>query len=244
LFLPPLPEIASIVAVVTLAGCVQGCIGFGMALIAAPILVLIDPALVPGPLMASGLVLVILVAARDRAHADFQTVRWAMGGNVAGAAIAAWVLTLLDPTGFSVLFGLLVLVGVAISAWGVHIRVSRRSTLGAGLLGGFMATTSSIGGPPMALLYQHSGASRFRGTLAAYFIVSSCIGLAALGAIGRFGRAELELSLLLIPGQVLGFLLSSQLTRVLREASVRPFVLVLSTVAALAVLARVVAAGS
>ena len=238
-----MPEIAVIVAVVTLAACVQGCIGFGMALIAAPILVLVDPALVPGPLMASGLLLVSLVALRDRAHADLETVRWAILGNVGGAAAGAWVLTLLDASGFSLLFGLLVLVGVALSASGLHVRVSRGSTLGAGMLGGFMATTSAIGGPPVALVYQHSEAARFRGTLSTYFIASSLVGLIALSSVGRFGRAEMELALLLIPGQVVGFLLSSWLTRVLREASVRPVVLVLSGLAALVVLGRVLITG-
>ena len=237
------PEVASIFAVVTLAACLQGCIGFGMALIAAPVLVLIEPALVPAPLMASGLVLVSLLAARDRAHIDVSAVRWAILGNVGGAAVAAWLLTLLDASGFSILFGLLVLLGVALSAWGVRVRVTRTSTLGAGMLGGFMGTTSAIGGPPMALVYQHSGAQQFRGTLSAYFVVSSCVGLTALATVGRFGRAEMELALLLIPGQILGFLLSSRLTRVLRGASVRPLVLVLSAVAALVVLGRVLTAG-
>ena len=151
------PEVASIFAVVTLAACVQGCIGFGMALIAAPFLLLIDPALVPGPVMASGLVLVSLVAVRDRAHADFKTVRWALLGNVGGATLAAWLLTFLDAAGFSILFGVLVLFGVALSAWGAPVRVTRGSTLSAGMLGGFMGTTSSIGGPPLALVYQRSG---------------------------------------------------------------------------------------
>ena len=233
------PEVVSIFAVVTLAACLQGCIGFGMALIAAPVLVLIEPALVPAPLMASGLVLVSLLAARDRAHADFHALRWAILGNVGGAAVAAWLLTLLDASGFSILFGLLVLIGVALSAWGARVRVTRSSTLAAGMLGGFMGTTTAIGGPPVALVYQHSGAQQFRGTLSAYFVVSSCVGLTALATVGRFGRAEMELALLLIPGQLLGFLLSSWLTRVLRGVSVRPFVLVLSAVAALLVLGRV-----
>jgi uncharacterized membrane protein YfcA len=235
----PFLEVASIVAVVTLAACIQGAIGFGMALVAAPILVLIDPALVPGPLMASGLVLVMLVAARDRAHADFQTVRWAMLGNLGGAVVGASVLSLLDANGFAILFGLLVLLGVTLSALGLHVRVTWRSTLGAGLLGGFMSTTSAIGGPPVALVYQHSPAARFRGTLSVYFILSSSVGLTALASVGRFGRAEMEFALLLIPGQILGFLLSFWLVRALPDASIRSFVLGLSVVAALAVLGRV-----
>ena len=90
-------EVATIIFVVTVAASVQGAIGFGMALIAAPILVLVDPQLVPGPLMMSSLVLVSLMAARDHAHADFKTVRFAILGNVFGAAAGASVLTLLDP---------------------------------------------------------------------------------------------------------------------------------------------------
>ena len=64
-------EVGAIVLVVTVAASVQGAIGFGMALIASPILVLVNPELVPGPLMMSSLVLVTLMAIRDHAHADF-----------------------------------------------------------------------------------------------------------------------------------------------------------------------------
>ena len=109
-------EIAAVFAVVAAAACIQGAIGFGMALIAAPLLVLIEPALVPGPLISSSLVLVSLIALRDRAHVDFRTVRFSMAGNIVGAFTGASVLALLDPRGFAVLLGLLVLLGWG-SAW-------------------------------------------------------------------------------------------------------------------------------
>ena len=112
-------EIALLVAVVTAAGCVQASIGFGMALIAAPILVMIDPRLVPGPLIASAFVLVLLVAIRDRSHVDFGTVRFSMAGNAVGAFTGAAVIALLEPRSYAILFGLLVLLGVALSAMGL-----------------------------------------------------------------------------------------------------------------------------
>jgi uncharacterized membrane protein YfcA len=237
----PSLEVASIFAVVTLAACVQGSIGFGMALIAAPILVLMDPTLVPGPLMLSSLVLVTLVAVRDRAHADLKTVRWAIVGNLFGSAVGASVLASLSPRAFAVSFGLLVLLGVGLSTAGFRVRVTRSTALGAGWLGGFMATTSAIGGPPLAMLYQHEQAERFRGTLAAYFIMSCTIGLIALALVGRFGAPELEQAMLLIPGQITGFALSFATAKVLKRTgvSIRPFILGLSAVAAVAVIARV-----
>ena len=231
-------QVVLIVSVVTGAACLQGSIGFGMALVSAPILALIDPTLIPGPLIASGLVLVTLVAIRDHAHADFGTVRFSMIGQAAGAFAGASVLARLDPRGFGILFGGLVLLAVGISALGFHVRVTKTSALSAGLLGGFMGATSSIGGPPMALVYQHEPSARFRGTLSAYFIVSCVVSLTALAWVGRFGWHEVARAGLLVPGQVLGFLLSYPMTRVLSETSIRPFVLGLSALAATGVLAR------
>jgi uncharacterized membrane protein YfcA len=103
-----------------------------------------------------------------------------------------------------------------------------------------MSATSSIGGPPVALVYQHTGADRFRGTLSTYFVVSSLVSLAALSVAGRFGAEELQLALYLIPAQVAGFALSSRAKRWIEGSSIRPFVLGLSGLAAIVVLGRVV----
>lgn len=232
-------EIVFVIAVITAAACVQGSIGFGMALIAAPILVLIDPAFVPGPVIASSLVLVTCIAIRDRAHADFTTVRFSMVGNAVGASAGAFILVLLDPRGFGLLFGALVLLGVGLSAAGLRVAVNRGTALGAGLLGGFMSATSSIGGPPMALVYQHAGSQSFRGTLSVYFIFSNVVSLIALTLAGQFGAEQLDLVAVLVPGQILGFALSFPMTRVLRGASIRPFILGLSGLAAVVLLLRV-----
>ena len=232
-------EMAAVVAVITVAGCVQASIGFGMALIAAPVLALIEPALIPGPLIASNLVLVSLMALRDRVHVDFRTTRFSMAGAVLGGLAGAGLVSALDPRGFALLFGLLVLLGVGLSAAGLRLVVNRGSAFGAGLLGGFMSATSAVGGPPMALVYQHEDPDRFRGTLATYFIVSCSISLAALTGFGAFDLHKLSLAAYLIPGQVLGFLLSFVVARFLARASIRPFILGLSTLAAVVVLSRV-----
>ncbi|MFP6621893.1 MAG: sulfite exporter TauE/SafE family protein [Myxococcota bacterium] len=232
-------EIAAVFAVTAAAGCIQASIGFGMALIAAPILVLIEPALVPGPLLASNLVAVSLMAVRNRAHVDFRTARFSMAGTVIGGITGASVLSLLDPQGFAMLFGLLVLLGVGLSLAGLRVAVNRGSTFGAGILGGFMSATSAIGGPPMALVHQHEEPERFRGTLATYFIVSCSVSLVALTWVGEFDLEKLSLTRYLIPGLVSGFLLAFVVARFLAGTSIRPFILGLSTLAGVVVLAKV-----
>ena len=168
-----------------------------------------------------------------------KRVRWAIVGCIGGAAVGASVIAILDPRGFAILFGALVLLAVGLSALGLHVRVTPTSTLLAGLLGGFMGTTASIGGPALALVYQHEDAARFRGTLSSYFVISCAIYLAALGAVGRYGQRELELALQLVPGVVVGFLLSILVSRRLRDMRVRPIILILSATAAGTLLARV-----
>ena len=61
----------------------QASVGIGLSLIAAPVLMLIDRALVPGPLLTSSIVLGVLMALRDRDAIDTYHLRFALLGRVA-----------------------------------------------------------------------------------------------------------------------------------------------------------------
>ena len=80
---------------------------------------------------------------------------------------------------------------------------------------------------------------RLRGTLAAYFIIGTIISLLALSWAGRFTREELRLSLLLIPGTVLGYFLSRRAAAYLDAGYTRVAVLAVSVLAAFSVIATV-----
>ena len=54
----------------------------------------------------------------------------------------------------TLLFGGLILLGVCLSLSGLRLPPIRGVLVGAGALSGVMGTVASIGGPPMALLYQ------------------------------------------------------------------------------------------
>lgn len=215
-------------SLVTLGATVQASVGFGLALIAAPVLLLVHAPLIPGPLMAASLVLVVLVAHRDRTHIDLSGLAFAMVGRTVGTLLAAGFLLLASQALFDLAFGALVILGALLSGAGLHFRPNRRSAVLAGGLSGLMGTISSIGGPPMALLYQSSGAARLRGTLAGFFVLGTSLSVVALVAVGRFGSEEVVLSLFLTPPMVLGFALAAPLHNRLPETAVRPLVIVLS----------------
>jgi len=224
--------------VVLVGSAVQGAAGFGLGLIAAPILLLLDPRWVPGPLMAAGVALTVLVAYRERSDIDMLGLRFAFVGRTIGTIAAALLLTALSAKAFDMIFGSLVLLAVGLSMLGMKISPTPGHAISAGLLSGFMGTISSIGGPPLALLYQREGGPRLRATLSALFVTGAVISVAALALIGRFGAVEIWLTVFLVPSALLGFVAAGRLRGLVDRAGVRPLILALSGASATAVLLR------
>ena len=179
-------------------------------MVSAPVLILIDPRFIPAPLLLASLSLILLTAYRDRQGIDLSGLRWAVIGRLFGTGVGVVALTMISGSQLTLTFGVIVLVSVGLSASGLHLRPNPIPLIGAGTVSGFMATTSSIGGPPMALLYQHESGTRLRGTLAGFFIVGVSISLVSLALIGRLGQEELKLALILQPGILIGFAASSK----------------------------------
>ena len=232
-----LPALAANAAV-AFGATVQGAVGFGMALVAAPLLVLIRPDLVPGPLLMNGLALTLLVARRERDAIDLLGVRWALVGRVPGVALGALALASISAQGMALWVGLSVLAGVALGFSRVRLAPSPRILLGAGLVSGVFGTVASIGGPPLALVYQYESGPRLRGTLAGYFVVGALMSLVALIAVGRYGAGELGWTLALLPGTVLGFACSGRLTNWVDAGRTRRAVLGITAAAGVAAVLR------
>ncbi|NQZ96036.1 MAG: sulfite exporter TauE/SafE family protein [Myxococcales bacterium] len=225
-------------AIVAVGSALQGAVGFGLALMTAPILVLISPELVPGPLCLAATFLVALTAWRDRAGIDVRGVGWSLVGRVPGAAAGAALLSAVSIENISLIIGAAVLLAVAMSASGAKIRPTRVTLLSAGVVSGAMGTASAIGGPPMAMVYQHEDGETLRGTLAGYILVGSVVTLTALHLVGKFAVPEVIWGLALMPGAVVGFAVSAPLARYLDRGRTRAAVLATSAAAGLILLAR------
>jgi hypothetical protein len=217
-------------------------VGFGVALVAAPVLMLMQPALVPGPMILAAWTLTLLIVVRDRRGVDWFGLSWAVPGLLLGTAAAVALLDDLSDQGLAVLFGVLVLIAVALSAIGWRPLPRRGLVLSAAAATGLMGTLTSVGGPPMALVYQGTSGARLRGTLSAVFLVGGALSLGGLWLSDRFGASELAGGLGLLPGIVAGFALSGPLAAYLDRRLLRPAVLAVAGGAALLVLGRALAA--
>lgn len=217
--------------------CAQGSIGFGLGLIAAPFLVMIEPTLVPVPVLLLAMVLAAMVAVSERGSLDYRGVRWAMLGRVGGTVAGTAVLVALPQRWMIVVFAVLILLGVVLSVAGWHVEPTPRTQTAAGALSGFMGSITSVGGPPMALLYQRRTGSQLRATLSLFFLFGTVLSVTLLAIAGRVhGRDFTRAGALLVP-TLLGFLVARRLRRYLDAGYLRPILLVVSAIAATVVLA-------
>lgn len=225
------------VSIALVGSATQASIGIGLGLIAAPTLVLIDAGFIPGAVSISVVPLTVGMTIREHAHIDHRVFR-AAAGRLAGVVVGAVVIALASRDVVAVVIGLSVLLAVVGSVSGVHFAPTDRNLLIAGTAAGFTGTVAAIGGPPMALTYQHSDPRTLRATLAAFNTIGSMFTIPSLIIAGAIGWRELQLALLLVPGVLLGLLLGRAGIARLPAERVRGFVLAACASSALVLLAR------
>jgi uncharacterized membrane protein YfcA len=214
--------------IIIIGSVVQGSLGIGLGFIAVPLLALLDPHYIPGPLLMAALLLTIMVSYREYKSIVFKEINWAVVGRIMGTVFGASTLALIPENKLAVLFGIMVLLAVALSLLGFRLPVSASNLVLTGILSGFMGTTSAIGGVPMALIYQDLQGPRLRGTLSAIFVVGTLISIISLTIIGRFGGREIILALEMIPGIVIGYFISNRTVKILDKGYIRVAILCLA----------------
>ncbi len=220
-----LSAFAIVAAFVALAAFVQGTIGVGFALIVAPILGLLAPGLLPVSLLTLMLPLNAYVAWRERAALDRGGAAWITLGRLGGTFAGLWILLSVPADRLAALVGAAtVLVAIATLVL-PPFRAGRRSFITAGLVTGVTETATGIGGPPLALVYQHHAASVLRSTLALCFLVGQILSIAVIALAGRTTAGQFATALLLVPPLALGAIMSRHLHHRINGRAFRTLVL-------------------
>ncbi len=231
-------EIAIAFGIIIIGAVLQGSIGFGLGPFCAPLLVLLNPEFIPGPLLLTALFLTLLMFQREKHFVKINEIKWAVVGRVVGTILGALVLTLISRESLSLFFGIMILLAVLILISGVRPSLTTGNLIGTGMLSGFMGTTASIGGPPLALLYQNKKGPQIRGTLSGIFIVGTIIAIVSLLVIGKFGVKELLFASVMIPGVVIGFFISNHTLPILDRGFMKPVILVISAISSVFIIVK------
>lgn len=235
-----LPLFVVVVAgLAALAGAaVQGSVGLGLGLLAAPIFALLEPSLVPGTILLITSVLPLLTSLRELRDVDWSGLGFALLGRAPGTALGVAVVATQPPELVAVVVAVVVLGACLLSVTSWHARPTSGALVVAGAVGGVSGTATSIGGPPVALLYQRSPGPVLRSTMSVYFLIGNSTSLLALTIAGKVEGRDVLRAGALLPFVVAGFLLSGPLRRHVEGRHLRATVLVLSSASALLLLGR------
>jgi uncharacterized membrane protein YfcA len=234
----PVVLIAAAGLFVAVGGFVQSGIGLGLGLIAAPVVTLLDPALMPGSMLVAGASLPVLILARELLHADWPGVSWALAGRLAGTVGGIWVLAVVSLRALGMVVGGMVLAVVALSVREAVVPRNRVTLVTAGVISGVTGTATSIGGPPVALLYQHETGPRVRASLSVFFSVGNSVALAALALTGHLPGRDVLAGLVFAGCAAAGFAAAAGLRRFLDGGRTRAAVLAAAGGSALILIVR------
>lgn len=208
-------QFAIIAVAVLFASCLQGSIGFGMGMLAAPVVAVIDPGLVPGTLIMLATVLTLMVVIKERTSMDVSGTGWALVGRVPGTIAGALLLAAIPERALAILIAVVVIGGVAVTSMGWVPVPRRRNLMLAGATSGVLGTATSIGGPPMALVWQRSDGPELRATMSGFFLIGSLMSIGMLTLTGAVDRHTVLMFAALVPVAVMGYVLSRYVNRLL-----------------------------
>lgn len=200
---------------------VQTAIGFGLAVVAAPLLFMVSPDYVPAPICIVALFISLLSAMKHRSSISIGGLKMALIGRVPGSIAGGLLLVWVSTDVLALWLGLLVLFAVGVSFLPFRIEPTPARMGIAGFFSGFFGTSSAIGGPPMALLLQHQEANQLRGNLSAFFVFSSIISLMVQWPTGFLTWHHVLLTVPLIPAAWLGYVLARKTTHSLPKEKIR-----------------------
>lgn len=197
---------AAVVFIVVFAGSiVQAGLGMGFGLSVAPLLALIDPIMVPTAALFLGAGTSIVGAWAEREHIVWREVGIGFAGRFTGILVGGWVLlSLTDVKLFSLVFGVTILFAVVLTMVGWQLALNGLNLVTMGLISGFTGIITSVGAPPLALIYQNRPAIPSRPTLATFFALGGAFSLVFIFASGRGGWVDVQMALFMVPAAVTG----------------------------------------
>ena len=197
---------------VLLAGFVHSVSGFGIALVAVPLLLFIfEPKSVVVMNVILATVLCLLLMLNSRPHIDLRRAALISVGSIFGIPLGAYVLSSIEPSIIKLVIAVLIIPFSVFLLLGHSYRF-KRDGLGCGVAGfisGTLSTSTSLAGPPVVLFLLNQGLAKekFIATLSAYFLFAGLVGVGTFSFMGMVTTDLLKNVGILLPALVVGFYL-------------------------------------
>lgn len=218
-------EILVVVVAVVAGSMVQATAGIGITLVAAPVLLAVDPAFVPLPLILGGAVVGIRNVTMEFAGFDARRWRRCLLGAPVGLVLGELALANLSERGLTAAIGLLVVISVGAMASGWQPRRRSWTSVLAGLLVAFSLRVAALPGPPYAILHHDDPPEVLRPNISALVLVLAGTISIRLLVGGEVTGADLGRVALVMGSALVGLLLAPPLRRWVDSGWFRPALL-------------------
>ena len=203
---------------------VQGILGFGSALVAVPLaLILLPKEAVVSSMILVGLSLNGFLSVRIKERISYRPVLILFFASLFGMPLGVWVLRAIPLETMQVFVGCLVVVFTILVQWGrLKLRQNALPTGIAGFFSGLLDTSTSMSAPPVLILLAGQGLPKdqLRRTLVSFFFVSDLVAALMLVASGVMTPQTASYGVAAIPFAFLGGYVGDRFSTRLPE---RPF---------------------
>ena len=163
---------------------------------------------------------------------------WLLVGAIPGTLLGLYVVTQASTDDLAIIIGVVTVLGVVLSVVTPPIHVNAPVAGVAGFVSNVTGTAAGVGGPPVALLYQHHRGPTVRATLGVFFATSATLSVLGYALTGEITESRLLLALGLLPMMLTGFWLSQHFHGLVDRRWLRPAVLTMCAIAGTAAVLR------
>ena len=175
---------------------------------------------------------------RERGALDWRGTKWITAGRFVGTFVGLWILAVISGRALSLFIGISTVAAALVALAAPRFRPGPGAFVTAGFVTGVTETSTGIGGPPLALVYQNASGPTLRSTVALGFLVGEIISLIVLALHGSIGMHQFQATAWLMPALLIGAWLSRYVHHRLDGPIVRILVLGFAIVSGVAVMLR------
>ena len=207
-----------------LAAFMQGITGFGLVIIAAPLLMIFyDPRETVLMMFTVALLTGIVQTFLVWKDARYKLIGTILVGYIAAQPFGFWIFAHFSANQLKLLVSTVILISLLLMQFTHHrFSLCRRNSILMGFLAGICGVTTGMAGPPLILYFAYTELTpaELRGTSIVFFLISGIISIGFFLFQGVPMYAAAVESLYLIPALVIGLLLGQA---VIRFVSVKLF---------------------
>ena len=195
-------------ACVFAAAFLQSATGFGLVMIASPLLMYFyDPKLVILIIALFACCGNVTQSVLLRRHTPFTLVGWLTLGALIGQPIGLRVYQAIPSLWLKLVVSVIILLSLTLmQAFHVHAELCPKNSFITGMISGTMATTTGMSGPPLILYFSHARLTpkEIRAAACTFFAVSNLLALTAFYLGGVDFTVAVQEAVYVLPGLALG----------------------------------------